>query len=111
MSTYASTPVMLTLLLACLSSTSAQSLGYAYFKFPTAPSNGYESFLGAVDVLADPGSSSDGLFMSHQFFFKGGNGGYMGLQTDGVYDAPLRRTPAVNHTFVHPIIHCFVYLF
>eukprot|EP00483_Globobulimina_turgida_P001616 UN01618 len=69
---------------------SSQSLGYAYWKFPSAPSNGYDSFSGIINVLADPGTSCDGLFMSHQFFFKGGNGGYMGLQTNGPYDSSLK---------------------
>eukprot|EP01084_Bolivina_argentea_P158221 275646_1 len=72
---------------------SSQSLGYSYFQFVSAPSTGYDSFSGIVNVLSDPGTSCDGLFMSHQFFFKGGNGGYFGIQTGapgGPYDAPLK---------------------
>ena len=77
-----------------------QSLGYAYFDFEGRPNQGFYTMDATIDIVADPGDEVS-LFMSHQFFFLAGNGGYMGLQTNGEWnDAIFRNKPYNSSTAI-----------
>jgi lysophospholipase L1-like esterase len=60
---------------------------YAWHTWPDAPKydatrEGYFNFDATLNVLQDPGLTT--YFWAHQFRFIGGDGGYLGLQTNGL---------------------------
>jgi len=57
-------------------------MAYMWYDWPQLPVSGFYNFdvLLAIDV--DPGIQS-AYYWAHQFGFKNGDGGYMGLQTNG----------------------------
>jgi hypothetical protein len=55
---------------------------YMWYEWPQLPVNGFYNFDVLLTIDLDPGVQSY-YYWAHQFDFKNGDGGYMGLQTNG----------------------------
>lgn len=57
-------------------------MAYAWYDWPQILSQGFSNFDVLLTIDIDPGIQSS-YYWAHQFHFKNGDGGYMGLQTNG----------------------------
>ena len=57
-------------------------MAYIWYDWPQLPVSGFYNFDVLLTIEVDPGVQS-AYYWAHQFGFKNGDGGYMGLQTNG----------------------------
>jgi hypothetical protein len=57
-------------------------MAYIWYSWPQLPISGFYNFDVLLTINVDPGVQSS-YYWAHQFHFKNGDGGYMGLQTNG----------------------------
>ena len=57
-------------------------MAYVWLTWPPVPTQGSDSFDITLRIIHDPGPRS-AYFWAHQFRFVDGDGGYIGLQTNG----------------------------
>jgi len=57
-------------------------MAYMWYDWPQLPVSGFYNFDVLLTIDTDPGIQS-AYYWAHQFHFKNGDGGYMGLQTNG----------------------------
>jgi len=57
-------------------------MAYTWYDWPQLPVSGFYNFDVLLTIDVDPGIES-AYYWAHQFGFKNGDGGYMGLQTNG----------------------------
>jgi len=57
-------------------------MAYVWYDWPQLPVSGFYNFDILLTINVDPGVQS-AYYWAHQFHFKNGDGGYMGLQTNG----------------------------
>jgi len=57
-------------------------MAHMWYDWPQSSGNGFYNFDVLLTIDVDPGVQST-YYWAHQFDFKNGDGGYMGLQTNG----------------------------